>query len=305
MAAGAQDIPVNSAPISWTTPAGWKEKPADGIRLGSFVIAGENGDHAEVAITSFPGLVGTELDNVNRWRNELSLPPVEASQVESTPVAVDSAEGKLYDIAGPSSRTVVATVRRNGSTWFIKLRGDSAVVASAKPVFLEFLKSVRFGGSLAGADHAGLAPPETSSDTPRWNVPSQWAETPPSSPMLFKSFSVSGDADTKAAITVSFLGGSGGGLLANVNRWRGQLGQPPVEAGQLDSMIEPLPTLAGEATLANITGTDGRTGQPARLLAAIVPHGDKTWFYKLMGDSKVVDAQKNSFVEFVKTVQYP
>src|SRR5580658_8643831 len=47
-------IAVSAAPISWTTPAGWNEKPADGIRLGSFAIQGENGGKAEVAITSFP-----------------------------------------------------------------------------------------------------------------------------------------------------------------------------------------------------------------------------------------------------------
>jgi hypothetical protein len=39
-------------------------------------------------------------------------------------------------------------------------------------------------------------------------------------------------------------------------------------------------------------GTDAKTGQPARLVAAIVPHGDKTWFYKLMGNGKVVGGQK-------------
>ena len=43
----------------------------------------------------------------------------------------------------------------------------------------------------------------------------------------------------------------------------------------------------------------------ARLVAAVVPHGDNTWFYKLMGDGKAVAGQKDSFVQFVKTVHYP
>jgi hypothetical protein len=296
-ASGAADIPVNSAPVRWTLPAGWEEKPAAGIRLGSFAVHGGNGGNAEVAITSFPGLVGSELDNVNRWRNELALPPVGADDVASEPVTVDSVQGKLFDITGVAARTVVAMLLRNGSSWFIKLRGDTAAVAAAKPVFLEFLKSVRFGG-------AGVEAPLVEGAS-KGNVPAQWVETAPSSPMILKSFSVVGDAGAKADITVSSLLGEGGGVLANLNRWRGQLGQPPAEESQLDGMTEPLATQDGKATLVDIVGTDAKTGQPARLIAAIVPRGDKTWFYKLMGDSNVVEGQKNSFVEFVKTVQYP
>ena len=37
----------------------------------------------------------------------------------------------------------------------------------------------------------------------------------------------------------------------------------------------------------------------------MVPHGDNTWFYKLSGDGPVVGGQKESFVKFVQTVQYP
>jgi hypothetical protein len=317
-AAGAADIPVNSAPIRWTLPTGWKERPGNGVRLASFDLRGENGGKADVAITSFPGSVGTELDNVNRWRNELSLAPVSLSDVASEPVTVDSSQGKLFDIAGAAARTVVAEIPRNGSTWFIKLRGDTATVAAAKPVFLDFLKSVHFGGAPAEADphaglglqgapnpHEGLATPDASPDGPKWNVPAQWVETAPSSAMVFKSFSASGDAGAIANITISFLQGEGGGLLANINRWRGQLGLPPVEQSQLDSLTESLATQDGKATLVDFKGSDAKTGQPARLIAAIVPRGDRTWFYKLMGQGNVVEEQKNNFVEFVKTVQYP
>ncbi len=314
MAAGAQDIPFNAATVHWTLPAGWKENPPAPPRLASLAITGEQGGKAEVAITSFQGSVGTELINVNRWRGELSLEPVEANNVAWVPVTVDSSEGKLYDIAGKSGRTVVAMIPRNGSSWFIKLRGDNATVAAAKPVFLEFLKSLHFGGedrATAGADpHAGLglqgapAAPPPASDGPKWNVPPQWVETPPRA-MVFKGFEVGGDAGAKADISISFFQGDVGGVLANVNRWRGQLAQPPIEAGQLDGVTESVATLGGSGTMVDFMGTDAKTSQPARLVGVIVPHGDNTWFYKLMGDAKVVKGQKDTFVQFVKTVQYP
>ena len=320
-AAGSPDIPINAAPIHWTLPAGWVEKPPDGIRLASFAIKGDNGGQASVAITSFPGPVGTELDNVNRWRRELNLEPVDEGHVASVPVTVDASEGKLYDLAGKAARTVVAMIPRDGSSWFIKLRGETATVEAAKPVFLEFLKTLHLGGNAgeaAGAadPHAGLglqetpapqagtATAEAASDAPKWNVPPQWVEAPPRA-MVFKGFEVAGNAGAKAEITVSFFPGDVGGLLANVNRWRGQMGQPQMDASQLDGVTESVATLGGSATMVDFMGTNARTSQPARLVGVIVPHGDNTWFYKLMGDAKIVKGQKDSFVQFVKTVQYP
>jgi hypothetical protein len=320
MAAGAAGIPVNSAPVRWTTPAGWREMPPDGIRLGSFVVQGQGGK-AEVAITSFPGSVGTELDNVNRWRGELQLAPIGESELSAQAVTVDSCEGKLFDMAGAAARTVVAMIPRNGNSWFIKMKGDSAAVAEAKPAFLEFLKSVRFGadegpaaataGMAGGADpHAGLpgfANPHgelAAPEGPKWNVPAQWVETPPRA-MIFKSFSIADDAKGKAEVTVSSFPGDVGGVLNNVNRWRGQLGQAPVGAEQLAGVTETVQTAGGPATVVDFTGTDAKSGRPERMVAAIVPHGGKTWFYKLMGEGAAVTKQKDSFVNFVKTVQYP
>jgi hypothetical protein len=324
MATGASDIPVNSAPVRWTTPAGWREVPPDGFRLGSFLVQSQAGK-AEVAITSFPGSVGTELDNVNRWRSELQLAPVAESDLSSQPVTVDSCEGKLFDIAGAAARTVVAVIPRHGNSWFIKMKGDSAAVAEAKPAFLEFLQSVHFGADVGpaadpppaagGADpHAGLqgfanphgtmAAPEVPADAPKWSVPAQWVETPPRA-MIFKSFSIADDANGKAEVTVSFFPGAVGGVLANVNRWRGQLGQAPVAADQLAGVTESLQTPGGPATLVDFTGTDAKSGRPVRMVAAIVPNGGKTWFYKLIGEGAVVGKQKDGFVNFVKTADYP
>ncbi len=332
MAAGASDIPVNSAPIHWTTPASWEEKPADGIRLGSFAIKSATGGHAEVAITSFPGQVGTELDNVNRWRRELGLTPLSPDGVTSDPVTVDGITGKLYNVGNDSARTIVAVIMRDGSSWFLKLRGDAPTVTAAAPTFMEFLKSIRFGGAasapamaeapapapMAADPHAGLnlpgLPPghpdtspaaaaDNSSDAPQWNIPGNWLPAPQRA-MIFKAFTVAGDGEAKAEVTISFFPGDVGGVLANVNRWRGQMGQPPVDQAQLDGVTEPISTAEGKATLVDFTGTDAKTGAPARLVAAIVPHGDSTWFYKLMGNGKLVGGQKDSFVQFVKTVHY-
>ena len=102
---------------------------------------------------------------------------------------------------------------------------------------------------------------------------------------------IAGAGGAQAAVNVSSLAGDGGGLLPNVNRWRGQLGLAPVTEADLAN----LPTIdasGGKATLIDISGTDARTGKPARLVGVVLPLGGQTWFYKLMGDARRRGAAK-------------
>ena len=60
----------------------------------------------------------------------------------------------------------------------------------------------------------------------------------------------------------------------------------------------------GKASLVDLSGTDARTGQPTRLVGVMVSQSGQTWFYKLMGNAKVVESQKDAFTKFVQTVKY-
>lgn len=304
------EIPVNPDHdhVTWTTPSTWQELVPTSIRIGNFALHGRNGAKGEAAIYCFPGSVGTELENVNRWRNELKLPPLDSDKIASEPVTIDSLPGKLYEISASSSRTVVASLPRNGSTWFIKMRGDKDVVSDAEPVFRDFLKSIHFTSGMAEATPASapdaIAPAESAGAEPKWSVPANWAEKAPG-PMILKSYAVADNAGKMVSVTISSFAGDVGGNFANVNRWRAQVSLPPIEDDQLDSVTQPLDTTAGKAIMVDFTGTDSKTGEPARLVAVIVPHGDGTWFYKLLGDGSVVAGQKESFLKFVQNVHYP
>ena len=313
MGADAAPVPVNSVPLRWTTPAGWQKLAPTSIRLGNFVVPGPGDKKAEVTIISLPGDVGGTLANVNRWRHEVGLGDIAEKDVTSEKAVVDSNEGKLFEFAGPSERTVVAMIPRDGASWFFKMRGDSDVVAGAKPAFLEFLKSVQFGAGEAAkpaADPragmagmpgmgmgAGLAAATSPSGEPKWNAPANWTETPPGA-MVTKSFSIASEAGQKAAVTISVLQGEGGGTLANVNRWRGLLSLPPIAEDALAALTNSLDVLGGKGTLVDFTG-------PSRMVAVSVTHGGQTWFYKLLGDNDVVSREKAPFIKFVQSVAYP
>jgi hypothetical protein len=318
MGADTLPVPANSAAPRWTTPAGWQEMPPNGVRLGDFVVPGPNGKKAEVTVLSFPGDVGGALANVNRWRSEVGLGEIAENEIVSEKAVVDSNEGKLYEFTGAAERTVVAMIPRDGASWFFKMRGDPDVVAAAKPVFLQFLASVHFGGSppaMAPADpHAGMAgmgmgmgtgmaPAATANAQPKWEPPANWTETTPGA-MVTKSFSIAGEAGQKAAVSISVLEGEGGGTLANVNRWRGQLSLPAVAEDGLAKVTESLDVPGAKATMVDFTGTDA-AGQPSRMVAVSVTHGGQTWFYKLAGAGAVVAREKDAFAKFVQSVRYP
>jgi hypothetical protein len=131
----------SGASLLWTAPAGWQSQPGHPMRRGSYAAGGG----AEVAITAFPGDVGGVLANVNRWRAQAGLAPVDDAGLAQAASPLDSngLHILVVDATGGSSPIVAALVPWNGGTWFFKLTGPAAAVAKAKPDFLSFLATVR------------------------------------------------------------------------------------------------------------------------------------------------------------------
>jgi hypothetical protein len=44
--------------------------------------------------------------------------------------------------------------------------------------------------------------------------------------------------------------------------------------------------------------------EKVRLLGAMIPHGENTWFFKLVGKLDVIEAQRNAFEKFVRSVEF-
>jgi hypothetical protein len=314
--------------IKYTLPTGWKEKSPTQLRVASFEIT-EDGKAADVSVIPLGGMAGGDLANVNRWRRDASLSQLATDDdlkktAEAVTVAGQPAD--LYDISGtnPGSgddeRIIGAILHSDDASWFFKMSGDSALVETNKAAFIAFLKTVQFGALAAPStmDLSQLPPSHppipgmtaampsanvATGDKPTWTVPAGWQEGPLAQ-FLVAKYIINGAGGAQASVNVSSLDGNGGGLLPNVNRWRKQLGLDPVT----DADIANLPTLDAsgvKATLVDISGTDARTGQPARLIGVVLPLGGQTWFYKLMGDATVVAQQKDALIQFVQSAKYP
>ena len=301
--------------LAWTLPPGWTEATPGQMSVASFKLPSDAGQ-AGVSITPLPDLSGREADVVSLWRQQAGAPELPADQVESTlkPVEVAGGSGKLVEIDGTrdgkATRIVSAMFNRPDGTWFFKLAGDDAAVAAQKPAFLDFLKSVRFEDALSAGKVVAGAPANSTDPSKPPEVAKAATNEPPTVPALeapegwrpltagqmqVAKYSVPEQGDAKAEVAVSMFSSDTGGPVANIARWRRQLGLPEATESEIAPMAKPLdPSLPG-ALLAELQN------EKRWMIGAIVPRASGWWFYKLTGDEAAVAAAPDSFLSFVKS----
>jgi hypothetical protein len=130
----------------------------------------------------------------------------------------------------------------------------------------------------------------------KYVLPDGWKEKAPSQ-MRVASFEVS-DHGKIADVSVIPLGGMAGGAAANVTRWRGQVGLPPVTEDEAAKLAEKISVGDQPADLFDLNGG------AQRILAASFHRDDTEWFFKMTGDAALVEAQKPAFISFLKTIQF-
>jgi hypothetical protein len=292
--------------LTWTLPVGWKETGPGQMSVASFSIDAEGGSKASVAITPLPNMAGQESMIVNMWRQQAGAPDLDPAQAEAalTPIEMASGAGKYFEISsereGKPSRIVTAMLTRESNTWFFKLQGDARVVEAQKPVFLEFLKSVQFGEKAVAAITNPPPPdgsaPRTGTSQPTFEAPEGWRKRPPG-PMQVARFAVPEQGEAAAEVAVSMFTSDTGGPVANVARWRRQLGMPDLPEPEIGSLIKPLEGVEEgvDAIFVDLQH------EKRRLIGAIVHREDKWWFFKLTGDEPAVAAARESFLNFAKS----
>lgn len=261
---------------TWSLPEGWSEETGSGMRQATIHIT--NIDPAlEMSVIQLPSDGGDPegylLANVNRWRGQLGLPPV--------------AQSELFD----SSRTeeVLKVPVDGGEATLVNLVGQ----LNSSP-----MSSAPFAGPFGGrptppATGGGASP---ASEELKYEVPEGWQSTPAGG-MRRAAFTIERDGKS-AEMTVIVLPGTAGGLLANVNRWRDQVGLPPVSEDELASSSHQLEV-------------DGRTahsvqldGEAESILGVILQQPEQSWYFKLKGDNQLVSDERPAFDEFVRSVKF-
>ena len=143
---------------------------------------------------------------------------------------------------------------------------------------------------LPGMQEAAAAAPDI-----QFTIPEYWSDAGATG-MRKANLKVTDD-NGSAEITALTFPGDVGGRLANINRWRGQIGLEAVTS-------DDLPAFTQGYTISGHHGLYIRMeGEQKSLLGAILPfHGD-TWFFKMIGDTPTVLAQESAMKAFIDSVR--
>lgn len=279
-------------PLRWLAPETWEEETPGSFQVALYRIA----PGITAAVSRFPGDAGGAAANVNRWREQVGLEPSPDTVGETLALEIDS-RARWYELKGTERSILAAIIPVDGETWFFKLDSPTIALETARPGFMDLLKSVEIG-STAGAQMPTLD----------LRPPAGW-EKQEAQPLRFASYRIpaSEPDGIDGDVSVIPLPGEGGTNLENINLWRAQLRLPPLEKEDDPALGETTQSPNGPITLVHITSEEPLFSgdRHGAISAAILRTTDTTWFFKIAGESQMVSAHRARFVDFVRTAQAP
>ena len=340
-ATAARPVAANTAPsaaaneLHWTVPEGWKEAPAQQMRFATFIV-NEGEPKVELTVIPLGPESGDVLANVNRWEGQIGLQPSPKEKLGAVVrhQKVDGLEVDVVDLTGPQDanprqRMLAAIVPHGGRIWFFKMTGPVDIVSAQKEKFDAFIASLHPGheggedahaghdhaadphaghdhaaDDHAGHDHATTRTAQPISKLVKWDAPQGWNELPDSKPPRMLAFSIGQGDDAGEMIATRFGASGAGSFMDNVNRWRGQLGLPPIDDPEAVELKDATVGQDGQGVIVEFENPSAspRGGKKAVVLVASA-QGD-LWFFKLSGPTELIDKERPKFDAFVKSLSF-
>ncbi len=147
------------------------------------------------------------------------------------------------------------------------------------------------------------AGPDTGGARLVWDTPEGWTEQPATQ---FRDVNFTVGERGEAEVYVSRMPGTAGGLAANINRWRGQMGLEPIS----EEEVEALPTVKlfeSDATFIKLdgefTGMGGAGAQKDfRMLGLMLNTPGGAVFVKMTGPRTLVEREEKNFLSFAESL---
>jgi hypothetical protein len=254
-------------PVTWKLPDGWQSEGVHPDRFAT-IRTGPKDDAPLITVWQLTGpQAGSVIANVNRWRGQLGLRPIGEAALEQVckKLTVEGAgEAVIVDMVGPG----------------------------------------RLGPPMVSAPPTGRAPPPVPGDKKpiTYGKPDGWTEYRDPKGVATVAFHA-GEGDA-VEITVTRLPGAAGGLAANVNRWRMQIGLPEATPAELQGAVRPLNLAAGPANYVDLLGPDAGAAPRQRIIGVMLPRGQLTWFIKMRGPAGLVTREQAAFDAFVGSIRF-
>jgi hypothetical protein len=262
-------------PIAWTPPKDWQQLPQKSAdRYATFQL-GARDSAPDLTVHRYDAArqMASIRDNVARW-------------------------GRMY---------VGVKVTLENIDDFI--RQDKTAEGGAEITFVDMKGPGGKGGGMA-APFAGGANPHEAAEDPHapaekltYKAPEGWKETDRvvkrgGIEVRYEAALKVEDGGASALLTVSKFPDDAGGLLANVNRWRDQVGLPRLSEEQLTKQGKKVEVGGGKGLAVDFEGKE------RRVVGAIVSRKGMTWFIKMDGPAELVGKQKAAFDKFVGSVKF-
>lgn len=145
--------------------------------------------------------------------------------------------------------------------------------------------------------------PEPGADPLVWTLPEGWKEAERSQmrPVNLR-FGPNGEGECY----LSVLPGGGGGTLANVNRWRKQMGQEEIDEQALTDLPRRL-LMGVQGVFVSIDGDYANVGAAEslpdhRMLGIVATLGEAGLFVKMVGPKVIVENEMAAFDQFVDSL---
>jgi hypothetical protein len=320
---------------SWSVPEGWQQKPGSQMRFATIVLPSEATDAAtksasakplEVSVTSLPwsanDIAQQLLANVNRWRGQMQLKPLAAADLPQETKSLElpgeaKATATLVDLTGHMKAGGMQPPFATGATKTTSLPPGHLDVSNrlppGHPSVADAAAANRSPMASAANDvaasekghpsltaHAMPAAPET--DLPfTFTKPTQWK--PAALPTFaVAAFSVT-DNSPRPEITITPLPAGAGGIEANVNRWRGQLGLSLASADELAAQAQSYEVDGQAAHRVRLMGPEDAKPRRA-IMAVVVPHEGINWIIALKAEADVADREQDNFDQFVGSLKF-
>ncbi len=298
--------------VTWILPNTWIENPdLSGPMAGSFQVKSPQGPTGRIGVMPFRESVSS-LEVANMFAreigygnlNEKSLAPL----IEKKTLGNREFEWIRLEEQSPekSARTILlALFRQNSETWLFPFIAEKSTVDRELGNFSSFLQStvlragqekIKARTNPAGTQQSTVAsaPPP---NVPNWKIPTHWVAGSASSIRL-ASYKVIGDDGNELDFSVTSFPGDVGGLLANVNRWLGQIDMAAIDAQSLKNFVQPITIDGHEAQL-----VEAFSNQQA-FIAAILIKGNRSWFFKISGSALLAEEERNNFSSFLQSISF-
>ena len=317
--------------LHWTAPAAWKQGAAQQMRVATFIV---NDGEPPVELTVIPlgKEAGAVLANVNRWEGQLGLPASPADKLGNvvTHKKIGELEVDVVDLtaaegASPRMRMLAAIVPHGGQIWFFKMAGPVEIVSAQKHNFDDFIGSLHPGGEghahpaqadaadpHAGHDHAAnphTDQPATQNTVPvsklvKWTAPTGWKELPDSKDPRMLAFAIGSGDKTAEMVATRFAAGNAGSFMDNINRWRGQIGLPPVNDPEAAKLEDVVVGKDGQGVVVEFENPQGSPQGGRKMVVLIASAQGDLWFFKLTGPTELVTSERANFDAFTKSLEF-